>query len=554
MSRAGSLRAMLTGPAPAASTPTNVVPLDRVTAAKGAAAQSGAIPEDFSELLAQLDELVAEQARQPSTETAHSERGSPQALALDVEAHQGGQHDVAPATAATSTAPGQLEAAMPRNVVLGPAEAINLVNRTHFTAPAPVETSIWREGFDHETNLRTVTPVSTNSFRLEFAPFTVNVATPNGLKGMQLADLWMRSKHRREYRGGVILQPEGATPAECFNLWQGFGVAPLPGDASPMVDHVHMLCGGVSDLAEYVLNWFALCVQHPGSRPEVALVLRGGRGTGKGTVFRIMLMIFGRHGLHITQPKHLVGNFNSHLRTALFLFADECHWPGDKASEGVLKGLITEPTIAIEMKGRDVFTAPNRIKLAMASNNDWVVPAGADERRYCVIDVSKDRAQDHAYFAQLNAWIDGNGAAIFLAHLLARDLSAFNVRAVPKTAALDRQKIEGMSALDRWILEALDTGTGVCGVEWTDHPYRAVCDTAVANFDLYCRRASVRGTRADTRTIGRRFNEVFGCGPATVQRNDTQGRGRAWTLPGLQEAQARAAAAFGLAQYEWGAA
>ena len=402
--------------------------------------------------------------------------------------------------------------------------------------------------------MRTVVPVSFPSVTLEFAPYTVDLPTPSGVKSIPVAELWRKSRHRREYPGGVILLPEGTTPPDCFNLWQGFGMDPKAGDASPMIQHVGMLCSGNAALAEYVLNWFAVCVQRPGGRPEVAMVLRGGRGTGKGTVFRIMLMIFGTHGLHITQPKHLIGNFNSHLRTALFLFADECHWPGDKSAEGVLKGLITEPSIAVEMKGRDVFTAPNRIKLAMASNNDWIVPAGADERRYCVIDVAKDRAQDHAYFGTLNAWIDGGGAAIFLDHLLKRDLSGFNVRAVPKTAALDRQKIEGMAPLDRWILEALDTCTGFGGGEWTNGPHWVICNPAGFQFAEYCKRIAARGTRADVRTIGKRFADVFGCGAATVGPGASTIRGRGWTLPGIEQARTRAASAFGLTSYEWGAA
>jgi len=434
------------------------------------------------------------------------------------------------------------------------AQGIALVNKTHFVAPLSGEVTIWREGTDPETGHQCAIPVTERSLKLEFAPFLVSVSTAAGTRSMALASVWLNSSYRRAYPGGVVLQPEGATPPGCYNLWSGFAVTPMPGNSGPMIDHVYMLCDGAREQAEYVLDWLALCVQRPGSRPEVALVLRGGRGTGKGTVFRVMLTIFGRHGLHITQPKHLVGNFNSHLRYALFLFADEAHWPGDRSAEGVLKALITEPTVAIEMKGHDVFTAPNRIKLAMASNNEWVVPAGADERRYCVIDVSNARAQDHTYFAALNAWIDANGAAIFLDHLLQRDLSNFNARAVPKTAALDRQKIEGMPALDRWIMEALDTAQGLDGQEWTESPQSVPCSAATLGFEAYCKRVGARSTRADTRTIGARLATVFGCGPAVVvaSGNKPNDRQRRWVVPALTTARVRAAATFGLDKYVWG--
>jgi hypothetical protein len=35
----------------------------------------------------------------------------------------------------------------------------------------------------------------------------------------------------------------------------------------------------------------------------------------------------------------------------LVVYADEAFWAGDKKAEGVLKAMITEDTIQIEMKG-----------------------------------------------------------------------------------------------------------------------------------------------------------------------------------------------------------
>lgn len=59
-------------------------------------------------------------------------------------------------------------------------------------------------------------------------------------------------------------------------------------------------------------------------------------------------------------PVSLTGNFNSHLRDCIALFADEAFWAGDRAGESVLKMLVTEPVIPIEGKGRDLVLVPNR--------------------------------------------------------------------------------------------------------------------------------------------------------------------------------------------------
>ena len=57
------------------------------------------------------------------------------------------------------------------------------------------------------------------------------------------------------------------------------------------------------------------------------------------------------HALQITHAKHLTGAFNAHMRTVLFMFADEAFFAGDKANEGALKGLITEDYRVNEGKG-----------------------------------------------------------------------------------------------------------------------------------------------------------------------------------------------------------
>lgn len=120
----------------------------------------------------------------------------------------------------------------------------------------------------------------------------------------------------------------------------------------------------------------------------------------------------GASGLHIANPSQLVGRFNSHLQNCILLFADEAFWAGDKAGESVLKALVTEPTITYEGKGRDAVSGKNLIHIVMASNSDWVVPAGlGDERRFAVFEVNGSRRGDKAFFDALNAQLYGNDRA-----------------------------------------------------------------------------------------------------------------------------------------------
>ena len=120
----------------------------------------------------------------------------------------------------------------------------------------------------------------------------------------------------------------------------------------------------------------------------MAVVLRGGRGAGKGAFARELGRLFGSHFIHLSNARHLLGNFNAHLVDALLVFSDEATWAGDKQGESVLKALVTEPLITVEAKYRNARIVRNVVHLLMASNSDWTVPAGPDERRFFVLDVS----------------------------------------------------------------------------------------------------------------------------------------------------------------------
>ena len=165
-----------------------------------------------------------------------------------------------------------------------------------------------------------------------------------------IVGIWYSHPARRSFEK-VVFMPGLPTPAGCYNLWRGFPIPPIPGSWTLLHHHIlDVICNGVADCFEYLLNWMAYAIQNPDKPGEVALVMQGERGTGKGKLAYLFGLLFGEHCLQVTQAKHLVGNFNSHLRNCVFLFVDEAFWAGDKQGENVLKGLVTEPTIQIEGK------------------------------------------------------------------------------------------------------------------------------------------------------------------------------------------------------------
>jgi hypothetical protein len=203
----------------------------------------------------------------------------------------------------------------------------------------------------------------------------------------------------------------------------------------------------------------ARAVQRPNCAGEVAVVLRGARGVGKGQAVKPFGKVWGQHYLHVADPKHLVGSsFNAHLRDCSVLFADEAFWVGDVKREAVLKALITEETIMIEAKGVDAQPMRNVIHLLMASNEDWVIPAGAHERRFFVLDVGDAHRQDRAYFGAIEEDMGSGGLENLLDFFQHYDLAGFDVRHVPATAALFDQVQRKWNDAESLIFEMLETG------------------------------------------------------------------------------------------------
>lgn len=170
------------------------------------------------------------------------------------------------------------------------------------------------------------------------------------------------------------------------------------------------------------MQWMARAVQQPASQGEVAVVLRGRKGVGKGVTAGLFGSLFGRHYLHVTQPSHVAGHFNAHLRDAVVVFFDEAAGLHERKVEAVVKTLITESTFMVEAKGVDPIQAPNYVHLLIASNEQHVVPATEDERRYFVLEVNDARRNDTAYFTALvKAMNDGGRAKDAPHHLLTLD-------------------------------------------------------------------------------------------------------------------------------------
>jgi hypothetical protein len=312
--------------------------------------------------------------------------------------------------------------------------------------------------------------ISVEAFQHLFRNRPTEVVGSDGkIRTITWAQAWLSHRYRRQYVGIEFFpNPDGAPGAPNYlNLWRGFAVEPsAEGSYAIFRDHLfNNVCNSNEALFDYLFAWFAHIVQRPRERVGTAIVLRGRMGTGKTKVGEVIGSLFPAHYFLVDDSRFIVGQFNAHMASCLLLQADEAVWAGDKTAEGRLKGLITSESQMIEQKGIDAFKVKNHVRLLMTSNETWVVPAGKDERRFCVLDVHPRCAQNHDYFREMDAQLDAGGRARLLYDLQRFDIAGINLRQIPKTSALFEQKLRSFDPLENWWYNRLMDGAIVRGGE-----------------------------------------------------------------------------------------
>lgn len=289
-----------------------------------------------------------------------------------------------------------------------------------------------------------------------------------GKKTEKLTEAWIACARRRTYNG-LIFAPERDVDGRWYNLWRGFDYAPKA-TASPRAtaavqswfDHVERnICRGNKALAQWFVGYMAHLVQRPWEKPLVALVLKGKKGTGKNAVIERVGALFSRSMVVADDDRYLIGNFNSHLEACLMLALDEASWAGSKKVEGKLKGVITGSKHMIERKGIEPYQVDNLTRVVILGNEDWLVPATQDERRYAVFDVGEADMQRRGFFQEMREGMEANGGegySLLLSRLQSFDLSAVDVNAAPSTDGLADQKLESLGPQHQWWLDCLIEG------------------------------------------------------------------------------------------------
>lgn len=307
-------------------------------------------------------------------------------------------------------------------------------------------------GFVHQT---------LEDFKKSFVDKFIVVEDKKGkLQRRSFAEAWLENSYTPKFEEARFLP--GCLPQDVpdgiLNIWQGWPKnlrvdvtddrSTEPEYCKKFLEHTRKnICGGNIEVYDYLLGWMAHALLHPEQLCEIAIVLRGPQGSGKSFWAKRLMEFFEPHALTLNKPDQLTGSFNKHLQDKCIVFADEAFFAGNKQHAATLKTLITDHEIFIHPKGVDGFMAKKSFRVIIASNDEHVIRAEEDDRRYLVLDVNAgDKNQDTDYFgAIMEEWKNGGRSDLFkwlrgMHWQQIIESGAWDARRRPKTKALEKQK------------------------------------------------------------------------------------------------------------------
>ena len=137
-----------------------------------------------------------------------------------------------------------------------------------------------------------------------------------------------------------------------------------------------VICDNNEKYYNYILGWIAKMIQNPGTKNEVAIVLKGLQGAGKNTFTNVIAEITtGYSERNITSIDELTGTFNSVIENKIFIVLNEMKNAGEERMVNFdqLKSIITDETFRVNEKMQKRRTIENVCNLIYLSNNFYVV-------------------------------------------------------------------------------------------------------------------------------------------------------------------------------------
>jgi hypothetical protein len=227
-------------------------------------------------------------------------------------------------------------------------------------------------------------------------------------------------------------------------------------------------CNDDIELFDFTVKLFAYMVQFPHLKTAVAMIVMGPEGLGKNFVMELWRDYVIGHNYFLETPsiEAITNKFNAGLEGNLMVVLNEAakvnkSVDANKAQE-VVKDLITEKRRRYERKGLEGYMGECFNNVIMFSNNDYVVRASTEMRRFVFYKGSgRFIGKELEHFAPIKKDFEDNDAGIHLYHYLMNiDLTGFHPqRSAPTTATKEELKKTAIEKPIQWIISCVNEET-----------------------------------------------------------------------------------------------
>jgi hypothetical protein len=300
---------------------------------------------------------------------------------------------------------------------------------------------------------RLISPADYTGHQFSNRSFTRLVTTQQGIRTrtFKTASEWLDWPSRAEVYDVTYAPGQPQEVEDNWNTWTGWGCEPKEGDNSVWDKFLDYLFASDPAYKEWILDWAAHKIQNPRTKPYTAPIIWGStQGTGKTLFFYALLKIHGANGVEVGS-EDLKAPFNGYMVNKTFVYGDEVTAGESRQTADKLKQRITSHRSVVKIKYVPEYEVPDLASWGFTSNHNDSFYVEDSDRRFAIHEAPL-RPLPPARYVELDAWLKGDGPAIWMDKLLKRDVSGYSPTAhAPRSDAKEQMILSSRSELAAWV-------------------------------------------------------------------------------------------------------
>jgi len=275
------------------------------------------------------------------------------------------------------------------------------------------------------------------------------------LKQTQVAPTWVQWPTRRQFSRLTYDPGKGPIVDGALNGWGGWSTEPIKGSVEPWKRLIDLLFEDVPREARHWFEcWCAYPIRYPGTKLLSAVgIWSHEQGVGKSLVGVTLSKIYGDNYIAISQ-RELESDFNSWAVNKQFVMVDDVSSHDSRAKADVLKKIITQRELVVNMKYVPTYVLPDRANYYLTSNRPNAFYVEERDRRFFIHEVTGGRKSTQFYDSYFK-WLDTDGArALFHYFKHELNLEGFSPFEPPPSTKAKREMVDSVKTeLTLWLTE-----------------------------------------------------------------------------------------------------